>query len=91
MLSNRYSADRTKFNVNVVTLSANNRSCEIDVELIKLILSNISEGVLNYSRDHMEELIDFYTIIGIIPFEVADRLFELIESQYFEPSLDETL
>lgn len=91
MLSNRYSADRTKFNVDVVTLSANNRSCEIDVELIKLILSNISEGVLNYNRVWMEELIDFYTIIGIIPFEVADSLFELIESQYFEPSLDETL
>ncbi|WP_304576594.1 hypothetical protein [Romboutsia ilealis] len=91
MLSNRYSSDRTNFNVDVVTLSSRSKSSEIDIELIKLILSNISEGVLNYNRIWMEELIDFYTIMGIIPFEVADRLFELIESQYFEPSLDETL
>lgn len=81
MLNNRYSADKANFNVDILYTARQNTN-NVDIDLIKLITQNIMSGTNNYRREYMEELIDFYTMIDIIPFEIADTLFELIESQY---------
>ena len=84
MLQNMYSSDDTLFKVALEVMSVRETANNEDSELIELILKNIEPGKENYDRYFMENIIDFYTIIGKISFEVADVLFELIEKQHEE-------
>lgn len=80
MLNNRYSADKTIFNVDIHNIARHNNN-NVDMELVKLIAHNILSDTNSYRHEYIEELIDFYTMIDVIPFEIAFMLFDLIESQ----------
>ncbi|WP_304576593.1 hypothetical protein [Romboutsia ilealis] len=84
MLQNMYSSDDTLFKVALEVMNTRDISNNEDSELLELILKNIEPGKENYDRCFMESVIDFYTIIGKISFDVADALFTLIEKQHEE-------
>ncbi len=79
-----YSSDDTLFKVALEVMNTRDISNNEDSELLELILKNIEPGKENYDRCFMESVIDFYTIIGKISFDVADALFTLIEKQHEE-------
>lgn len=85
LLYNRYMSDRTVLNLDINTVS--NKICydnNEDSELYDLILKNILKGIMNYDREYLENIIDFYTMIGYLSMEKSDRLFSIIEYQYTE-------
>ena len=57
---------------------------EVDEDLFMMIYKNIIVGKENYNRAEIEEIIDFYTMIGSLDFDMASILFDLIEQQHVE-------
>ena len=82
MLNNVYSADMTSLKVDISTFSSDTTSNLEDIELYNLIRKNILVGKTNYDRTDMENLIDFYTMVGKLSFDMAEDLFTLISDQW---------
>lgn len=81
LLRSTYTTDRSEFTVDILSTCNSDQTTELDYGLFDLTKDVISNGVNNYNRIHMEELIDFYTIIGKFSFEMCDELFILMDSQ----------
>lgn len=82
MLQNMYKSDNTLFKVAIDIASYTDSDNSEDLDLITLILKNIEPGKDKYDRDQIENIIDFYTLIGKISFETAEQLFMIIEDQH---------
>ena len=79
LLSSIYSADKTNLKVDIVSLSTYNVS-ETDYKIYKLLDRVISYGKY-YSVTEMEEIIDFYTMVGKIDFEMAEILLSKLSKE----------
>ena len=85
LLNSFYSADSTGLSLDIATLAITEDSTmysEEDDELFSLIYKNIIVGRENYDRNTIEEIIDFYTMVGKLSFESATFLFDTISSQH---------
>lgn len=80
LLYSMYNADSTSLRVDIRTMAEYTEN-NVDDELYDLIIKNILAGKDNYSRIYIEDIIDFYTMIGKLSFEYADSLFYLISEQ----------
>lgn len=81
MLENLYVSDSTS--LRVVTYSDINQSINtVDLDIYALIYRNINSGISNYNRYEMENIIDFYTVIGKLNYTLAGKLLYMIEEQY---------
>ena len=53
-----------------------------DEYIVELLYRNIIVGRSNYERNHMEEMIDFFAMVGKISFETAEELLRIIAYQH---------
>ena len=83
ILSNTYVADTTALKVDIMTTAYSSDS-GVNEDLFMMIYKNIIVGKENYNRVEMEEIIDFYTMVGSLDFDMAGILFDLIEQQHVE-------
>ena len=81
MLASMYSTDSTSLKSDIVMTYEYETYNEPDYDLYTLILNNISVGKDNYDSAYIEEVIDFYTMVGKLSFEMADELLSIILSE----------
>ena len=77
MLNSMFTTDIVNFRVDTELYSVISER-DTDEDLIKLILTIIESGEENYDISRMEYIIDFYTVIGKIDFEVAIELLDML-------------
>ena len=86
LLNARYKSDKGSFNLSIITLSSNIE--EIDYELFELAKSVIELSLDKIDIVYIENLIDFYTLVGKFDYDMADVLFEMIENQINTPVIE---
>lgn len=81
-LRSTYESYKTSFGIDIQSLHMSRSFTEPDSDIFKLLYLVISEGTHNYDRYDIEEQIDFYTVIGILDYDMAEYLFNLIDLQH---------
>lgn len=80
LLNSKFTADRGEFRVDIINMTESIRTLDVDLDTFNLTKSVIEVGAGNYDLGVMESIIDFYTMVGKISFEMADELFLLLDS-----------
>ena len=78
MLYSMYSTDIARLKSDISLQNQLDYSNSIDLILYSILLDIISVGKENYKSSEMENIIDFYTMIGKLSFEMADELLSMV-------------
>lgn len=78
MMTNMYSADKSNLKVNLMTTSTLEENTNVDYTLFKLLETNLLSDRDSLDIRLVEEIVDFYTMIGKLDFDMADYLLSLI-------------
>ena len=78
-LQSLYSADSSNLKLGISTASVSTYNVE-DYDIYNLIYKNIICGVNESEVSNLEEIIDFYTMVGKLTFDMANNLFETLNS-----------
>lgn len=79
-LSNTYLSDRLSYDLSISLCDSRFESITEDKTLFELMLHIIVSGNHAYTIEELENMIDFYTIIGKLNYDMANILFDLIYS-----------
>lgn len=88
MLDSRYCSDKINLRVEIATRDSSYLNNAEDLDLYNLICKNILAPEVRYTREEIEDIVDFYTMIGKLSLMSAEELFSIISKHYDNELID---